>query len=122
MKSNALIQQLLKAEEDAEAVVKKARDNRIKKLRDARTAADEELKHFRQKEDEAFNAEYKNKYGSTDVYQQELDAQTEKEVTEVKAQFAANSKKVVMWMVDRVLRVEHELPTIVCRALREQKV
>ena len=49
-----LIQKLLKAEDDAQKIISSAREGRAKKLRDVRTAAEEELVPFRQKEEERF--------------------------------------------------------------------
>jgi hypothetical protein len=48
-KSQELIQKLLTAEEKAEKIVSAARENRARKLRDVRAAAEEELEPFRLK-------------------------------------------------------------------------
>ncbi|SBO24970.1 vacuolar ATP synthase subunit g, putative [Plasmodium knowlesi strain H] len=57
--SNQLIQQLLKAEEEADLVIKKAKDVRAKMLKEAETTATEELKIFRAKEKERLNKGHK---------------------------------------------------------------
>merc|ERR1719389_464151 len=55
MSNSGLIAKLLKAEEEAESIVAAARDNRVKALRDARTAALEEIDQYKAKEEEAYN-------------------------------------------------------------------
>ncbi|GFE52811.1 vacuolar ATP synthase subunit [Babesia ovis] len=56
--SNALIQQLLKAEEEAEAIVKRARENRVKLLNEAISAAENDLKVFSETEEKRLLEEY----------------------------------------------------------------
>ncbi|UKK01072.1 vacuolar ATP synthase subunit G [Theileria orientalis] len=58
--SNALIQQLLKAEEEAESIVRRAKENRVKLLNEAMAAADKDLEVFRQREQEQLMEEYNN--------------------------------------------------------------
>ncbi|EKX73245.1 vacuolar ATP synthase subunit G, putative [Theileria equi strain WA] len=56
--SNALIQQLLKAEEEAEAIVRRAKENRVKLLNEAVAAAEEDLKKFKESEEQLLMDEY----------------------------------------------------------------
>ncbi|BAM40927.1 vacuolar ATP synthase subunit G [Theileria orientalis strain Shintoku] len=58
--SNALIQQLLKAEEEAESIVRRAKENRVKLLNEAMAAADKDLEVFRQNEQKQLMEEYNN--------------------------------------------------------------
>ncbi|XP_955380.1 vacuolar ATP synthase subunit g, putative [Theileria annulata] len=58
--SNALIQQLLKAEEEAESIVRRAKENRVKLLNEAVAAAQKDLHEFRQTEEKELMEQYNN--------------------------------------------------------------
>eukprot|EP00386_Alphamonas_edax_P003232 GDKI01009904.1.p3 GENE.GDKI01009904.1~~GDKI01009904.1.p3 ORF type:complete len:128 (-),score=69.51 GDKI01009904.1:303-686(-) len=119
-KSNTLIQQLLKAEEEAETIVKRARENRVKKLKQAKDAADDELRVFRQREEEKFKHEFEAKYGGKDGQNEELERATQQEINMVRADYLANKDAVLDFVIQKVLQVDLNVPTIACRAMRQQ--
>lgn len=100
-----LIQKLLKAEADAEGIIAKARENRVKRLRDAKSAADEEISLIRQKEEEKFNADHQGMQGSiTDDYTQ-MQKINEAALEVVKRSYVSNGKLTSQYMLERVLSV-----------------
>ncbi|CAD2099396.1 V-type proton ATPase subunit G, putative [Plasmodium vinckei] len=86
--SNVLIQQLLKAEEEADLVIKKAKDVRAKMLKEAEATATEELKIFRAKE-------------------------KEHEIKRYKDLFKKNKDQVAQFIYDKVFKVDIDIPDCV---------
>ncbi|KAF4679414.1 hypothetical protein FOZ60_015077 [Perkinsus olseni] len=110
--SQQLIQQLLKAEQEADTYVSRARENRTKKLREAKTAAQEEVASFRQKEEEKFNRDYAALQSTSGGEDKELAKQTQDDIDAIHTAYTKNSKATVKYMVDRVLDVTPELSRI----------
>lgn len=108
--SSALIQQLLQAEEKAEAIVTKAREDAVRKRRDARNSADEESKVYRHKEDERFQLEYLQKFGNRDDEMSELEKVTTSDLAEIKRDFERNKDKVVQFNTDKTITVDLTVP------------
>lgn len=117
--SNALIQQLLAAEAEAEGLVKKARENRVKKLKDAMVSAEEEIAIFKKKEEEVFQQEFIKNHGQEDTTQADLDEITVNEIKAVERDYKANKNNVVSFLVDRVLAVNLRLESVQKRYLEE---
>jgi V-type H+-transporting ATPase subunit G len=92
--SQALIQKLLQAEQEAEQIVARARENRSKRLREARSAADEEIAAFRAREDERFATE-QAAHAHTADDQAVRDAENAVAIAAVKAAAKKNSGKTV---------------------------
>ncbi|KAL8449823.1 hypothetical protein Emed_002786 [Eimeria media] len=103
--SNALIQQLLKAEEEAEEIVHKAKENRVKMLKDARFSAEEELKAFRLKEEERFKVEVEQRLGQNDSLTNELADRTKADIETIKKDFVDNKDEVLAFINEKVLDV-----------------
>ncbi|KAL8271953.1 hypothetical protein Esti_004077 [Eimeria stiedai] len=103
--SNALIQQLLKAEEEAEEIVHKAKENRVKMLKDARFSAEEELKAFRLKEEERFKVEVEQRLGQNDSLTNELADRTKADIETIKNDFVENKDQVLAFINEKVLDV-----------------
>ncbi|KAL8431151.1 hypothetical protein ACSSS7_005469 [Eimeria intestinalis] len=103
--SNALIQQLLKAEEEAEEIVHKAKENRVKMLKDARFSAEEELKAFRLKEEERFKVEVEQRLGQNDSLTNELADRTKADIETIKKDFMDNKDEVLAFITEKVLDV-----------------
>ncbi|CDJ49710.1 vacuolar ATP synthase subunit G1, putative [Eimeria brunetti] len=104
--SNALIQQLLRAEEEAEQIVHKARENRVRMLKDARASAEEELKAFRQKEEERFKVEVEQRLGQDDSLTNELADRTKADIEIIKKDYIANKDGVLAFISGKVLDVD----------------
>ena len=110
--SQQLIQKLLKAEEEAEALIAKARENRVRKLREAKQAADDEIAIFRKKEDEKFQGEQDLVAGGASGDANSLEAQTLADLKQVQTDFSTNKKKIVDYMAAKILAVKPELSQI----------
>ena len=110
MSSQQLIQKLLKAEEEAEQLIARARENRVRKLREAKQAADDEIEIFRRKEEERFQGEVsRNNLGDDSTT---LENQIAQDLKAVGSDFAGNKDKIVEYMTTKILTVKPELTQI----------
>lgn len=112
MSSQQLIQKLLKAEEEAETLIAKARENRVRKLREAKQAADDEIAVFRRKEEERFQNEQSAQSGGASGDANNLEAQTAADLRQVQQDFASNKDKISEYLVQKILTVKPELSQI----------
>jgi V-type H+-transporting ATPase subunit G len=103
MSSQALIQKLLKAEEEAEQIIARARENRTKKLKEARQAAEEELAVFKAKEQARFDEEMSALISQAEQANQTADEDAA--LLTVKQSFSKYGEKTVAYLVERVLDV-----------------
>ena len=110
--SQQLIQKLLKAEEEAETLIAKARENRVRKLREAKQAAEDEMAVFRKKEEERFQAEQTAVSGGVSGDASSLENQTLAELKKVQQDFQANKEKITEYLVEKILTVKPELSQI----------
>merc|ERR1719311_178120 len=101
--SKKLIETLLKAEKQAEELISTAKKNRLTKLREAKAAAEEELKEFKEKEEANFQKTIASKASSDPAA--DLKASTERELQMVKQDYENNKGKTVKYVVDKVLDV-----------------
>lgn len=108
-KSQELIQKLLQAEEQAERVVQAAREERARKLRDVKDAAEKELAPFKAKEEEKFNQEQAQAAGGAKVVG-DLAARTEQEMQLVKQDYDNNKKTAIKYILDKVLDIDLSIP------------
>jgi V-type H+-transporting ATPase subunit G len=115
-KSQELIGKLLAAEESAEKIIQNAREQRQRKLRDVRLAAEEELEPFRKKEEEKFMAEQAQATASEQVTAQ-LEKQTQMELAAVKSDYEANKKTAIKYILDKVLDIDLSVPESVVVAM-----
>eukprot|EP01070_Trichotokara_eunicae_P005675 Trichotokara_eunicae@DN4612_c0_g1_i1.p1 len=116
-KTNLHIKKLLEAEEESDLIIRKARDNRINKLKEAKNAADEEVENFRVKEEQKFQAENVSE-GDESKFNAELDEKTKHDLEVLQKQFKSNKEKVATFMIDRVSQVDLTLPEVVKRTLK----
>ncbi|PFH38298.1 putative vacuolar ATP synthase subunit g [Besnoitia besnoiti] len=116
--SNALIQQLLEAEEEADTIVNKAKENRVKMLKDARFSAEEELKVFRAKEEERFKAEYEQTAGQEDSLVSSLEAKTKGEIEGIKKDYVENKDALIKFIHSKVMDVDLSLTAETVAVLR----
>jgi V-type H+-transporting ATPase subunit G len=110
--SSQLIHQLLKAEEEAEALITKARENRVRKLREAQDAANDEIAVFKKKEEEKFQAELAKASGGASGDNETLEGETVKAIKQVNDDYTSNRTKLVEYMSAKVLSVNPELGQI----------
>jgi len=108
-KSQDLIQKLLKAEDDAEKIISAAREQRSRKLRDVRNAAEAELVPFKNKEEEKLKAELSasTKAGMSTG---DLERQTQIDLQGVKQDYEGNKKQAVAYILDKVLTIDLSIP------------
>jgi V-type H+-transporting ATPase subunit G len=91
--------------------VTRARENRTKRLREARSAADEEITAFRVREDERFASEQTARSRNAED-QTQRDAQNQTAIAAVRAAAQSNSGKTAQYLVNKVLAVEPHLSNI----------
>ncbi|EEA06526.1 vacuolar ATP synthase subunit G1, putative [Cryptosporidium muris RN66] len=111
--SSVLIQQLVKAEADAEEVVRRAKENRIRKLKEAQISAEEELIAFREKEEAQFNLEFNSNFSIDDDIDQSLEKSTAAAIEAVKNDFKNNGSNVAELILSKVLSVDLSIPATV---------
>merc|ERR1712166_770642 len=107
MKSQELIQQLLKAEKQAEELIARARENRVLKLKQAKDSADEELKKFKDGEE----AKFQKDSGARAAVDPAADLKntTKAEIAGVSRDYDANKEKTASYIVEKILTVPLEL-------------
>jgi V-type H+-transporting ATPase subunit G len=108
--SQQLIQKLLKAEEEAEQLIARARENRVRKLREAKQAADDEIEIFRRKEEEKFQSEISR--GQADDSANSMQSQIDAELRAVAGDYEKNREKIAEYLTSKVLSVKPELTQI----------
>merc|ERR1719159_3313 len=116
MKSQELIQQLLKAEKQAEELIARARENRVLKLKQAKDSADEELKKFRDAEQAKFDKESGVKAAVDPAA--DLKATTKMEIDMVSRDYEQNKGKTAQYIVEKILTVPLELSQIAKASLK----
>eukprot|EP01071_Lankesteria_metandrocarpae_P014198 Lankesteria_metandrocarpae@DN8205_c0_g1_i1.p1 len=117
-KPNTLIQKLIEAEEEADVIVKKARENRTRKLKEAQQCAKDELDLFREKEDKRFEKEFEEAFGDKDTVAADLEKRTKKELENVKRDFSANKHQALDFLLTSALDVHLSIPDVQCRQLK----
>merc|ERR1712232_105961 len=102
-KSQELIQQLLEAEKKAEELIATAKKNRLTKLRQAKDKAEEDLKAFREEQEDKFQRETGSKAAADPTA--ELKDSTKAEIDAVQRDYEQNKAKTVQYVVGKVLDV-----------------
>lgn len=101
--SQELIQQLMKAEKEAEAHIANAKKNRLAKLKQARDKAEDDLKVFRDEQESKFQREMGAK-ASADP-SAEMSGATQAEINAVTADYDKYKDRTVAFVIGRVLDV-----------------
>ncbi|GIX62123.1 vacuolar ATP synthase subunit G, putative [Babesia caballi] len=108
--SNALIQQLLKAEEEAEAIVKRAKENRVKLLNEAISAAENDLKLFSESEEKRMLEEYQQESANEDPNLDDLEKRTKNLMREHEERLRSCKDKLVNKLVAATLDISVSVP------------
>lgn len=108
-KSQELISKLLQAEDQAEKIIKQARDMRSQKLKDVKSAAEEELAPFRMKEEQKFVEEQRALAQKGNI-QADLEKTTQQELAMVKNDYDTNKKSAIKFVLDKVLDIDLTVP------------
>merc|ERR1719320_1370394 len=115
-KSQELIQQLLHAEKEAEALIATAKKARLAKLKQAKDKAEEDLKAFRDEQERKFQQETGAKAGADPAA--ELKGATQKEVDLVSRDYQTNKDKTIAYVMSKVLEVPTQLSATQTQALK----
>lgn len=115
-KSQELISKLLQAEDQAEKIIKQARDMRSQKLKDVKAAAEEELAPFRMKEEQKFVEEQRAMAQKGNI-QADLEKTTQQELAMVKNDYDNNKKNAIKYILDKVLDIDLTVPENMKNAL-----
>eukprot|EP00746_Dinoflagellata_sp_MGD_P074802 gnl/MRDRNA2_/MRDRNA2_30165_c0_seq1.p1 gnl/MRDRNA2_/MRDRNA2_30165_c0~~gnl/MRDRNA2_/MRDRNA2_30165_c0_seq1.p1 ORF type:complete len:122 (+),score=39.01 gnl/MRDRNA2_/MRDRNA2_30165_c0_seq1:89-454(+) len=110
VKSQELIQQLLKAEKQAEELIARARENRVLKLKQAKDSADEELKKFRDSEEAKFQSETGSRAAVDPAA--DMKATTKMELDMVSRDYQQNKDQASNYITSKILQVPLELSAI----------
>mmetsp|Transcript_122176 Transcript_122176/g.331769 ORF Transcript_122176/g.331769 Transcript_122176/m.331769 type:complete len:127 (-) Transcript_122176:125-505(-) len=114
--SQALIKQLLEAEQQAKDIIATAKKDRIEKLRKAKVMAEDELKKFHELQQSKFDREMGSQ---TDVDASQVsEASAKKEIDEVHKQHARNKDKTIQFIVGKVLDVQTTLSDTQIQSLK----
>merc|ERR1739838_37180 len=93
--NTALINKLLSAEKEADAILTKAKEFRINKLREAHTAADEEIRLFKKQEAKRLENEFTAQSGTGDEELKALETTSLKDIEVIKSQYKQNKEKAM---------------------------
>ncbi|EZG46253.1 vacuolar (H+)-ATPase G subunit [Gregarina niphandrodes] len=102
---NQHIQKLIDAEQQADAIVKKAKENWVKKVKEAQSSAAQECEKFGESEEEKFRREYAEKFAAEDPTKN-LEEQTKNDIEEIKHQYKRNRDSAVSLLLSGVVRVD----------------
>ncbi|CAK77715.1 unnamed protein product (macronuclear) [Paramecium tetraurelia] len=111
-RENWAVDELLKAEEEANNIIKVAQKEREKKIKEAKVAADQEIAVFRREEETKYNQEILRRFGSTKE-EEELERKTKAEIDKIYQDYEANKLAVVDMLIKRVIEVKLEVPRVV---------
>merc|ERR1712226_1046560 len=114
--SQELIQQLLQAEKQGEELIAKAKTNRLAKLRQAKEKAEEDLKAFREEQEQKFQKETGSKAAADPAA--ELKDSTKTEIDLVMKDYETNKAKTIQYVVSKVLDVKIALNDTQKQALK----
>merc|ERR1712061_899897 len=106
-KSQELIQQLLQAEKEAEALIATAKKNRLAKLKQAKEKAEEDLKAFREEQEKKFQKEMGSKAAADPSA--ELKGATQAEIDMVNRDYTQNKERTIQYVISKVLDVPTQL-------------
>mmetsp|Transcript_26549 Transcript_26549/g.69297 ORF Transcript_26549/g.69297 Transcript_26549/m.69297 type:complete len:127 (-) Transcript_26549:117-497(-) len=111
-----LISQLQSAEQKAKDIIEAAKKERVKKLRQATQAAEDDLKSFREEQQKLHEAK-ENSTQDNDAIRQ-LQQKTRAEIDEVREDYEKNKDKTIKYVVEKVLDVPTTLTDTQTMSLR----
>ena len=118
--SQQMISKLLKAEQEAEDIIQKAKDNRKTKMQTAMAAAEAELAKFRADEEAKFEAAKKAKEAeSSGADRSKAD---DMEIAMVQQDFTMHKDETIEYIVKKVLDVPITLTSTQIQALKTNVV
>mmetsp|Transcript_19317 Transcript_19317/g.41488 ORF Transcript_19317/g.41488 Transcript_19317/m.41488 type:complete len:122 (-) Transcript_19317:277-642(-) len=114
--SQDLIQQLLQAEKEAEALIATAKKNRLTKLKQAKDKAEEEMKTFREEQEKKFQKEMGAKAAADPGADQK--AKTAEALAQVNSDYTKNKDRTIKYVIEKVLDVPTSLTDTQKQALK----
>ncbi|KAG7349105.1 V-ATPase subunit G [Nitzschia inconspicua] len=118
--TGAGIQELMAAETRASQIVAEARMGRGDRMKQAKKDAQELINAYREEKQEEFNNMVLSKGGSEGSASAKLQAETNKEINDMEAQFQKNAQKAVDVLLSKCCEVSLEVPTARVRATQKQ--
>jgi len=111
------IQRLLKAEDEAAAVVAKAREARVQRLKTAALEAEKSSSELKKQLEKEFQDELNSKDSGDSGYFQKLKDNTAKELGEIDAGFTKNKQVVVDLLIHHVTTVKLDVEEALKQAI-----
>jgi len=115
------IQRLLKAEDDAAAVIQKAREARAARLRQAAVEADRSAAELRKQLQSEFKSELASNDAGDSSFQQQLADQVKKDQQAIQQGYQANHQTVVDLLLHHVTTVNLEVSEALRQSLLTKK-
>ncbi|KAL3781361.1 hypothetical protein HJC23_013445 [Cyclotella cryptica] len=119
MNSGSGIQELMAAETRASQIVAEARIARGDRMKQAQADADELIAAYRREQQDAFDKKVLLEGGSGGNASAKLQAETNKEIQIMQAQFQSNAQKAVDILLSKCCEVSLEVPTARVRATQK---
>ena len=110
--SQQLIQKLLKAEEEAEALIEKSQREPCAQAPRGQAGRRRRNGHLQAQEEKKFQTEQSAVTGGADGDATSLEAQTLTDLKRVQSDFNGNKDKITEYMVEKILTVKPELSQI----------
>mmetsp|Transcript_44661 Transcript_44661/g.51398 ORF Transcript_44661/g.51398 Transcript_44661/m.51398 type:complete len:120 (+) Transcript_44661:60-419(+) len=111
MASSDSVKRLIDAEAQASSIIEKAKKDRVARLKEAKFEAEQEIANFRTSQQEEFER-YTNSKGQHEDEVADLEKKTATELEEINANLSANKDQVLKMLIDRVLKVNLEVPDV----------
>ncbi|EER44478.1 conserved hypothetical protein [Histoplasma capsulatum var. duboisii H88] len=108
--NSAGIQTLLDAEREAQKIVQNAREYRTKRIKDARTEAQNEIEEYRQKKEEEFKKFEAEHSSGNKVAEDEANKEAEVKVQEIKNIGKKKGGQVIGDLIHAVTDVNPQVP------------
>jgi len=100
------IDALLKAEDEAAAIVQKAREKRVIRLRQAQEEAEKTIRDLREANKQALEKEFAQKDQGDAGFASQLKSQVDEETRKIESGYAAHHDEVVSLLLRQVTTVE----------------
>lgn len=104
-KAHAGIQKLLQAEQEAAEVVAAAKAEKVMMLKKAKEDADQEIAAYKQERERLFQIFSKERMGDTGTHSKETASATERQLSDIQKQVAANKGRMADMLLQSVTTV-----------------
>ena len=111
-KENWAVDELLKAEEEANTIIKNAQTERDKRLKEAKISAEQEINLFKKEEEDKYQKIINERYGKS-TEEDDLEKKTKVEIDRIFKDYEANKSSVIDMLLERIINVELEIPEVV---------